>query len=181
MAKRTRFLKQFRFCPRCGEKLAICRGEKFDRCSQCGFKVFDLTVPSVTAVIVNAKGEALLTRRGRAPHRGKWGTLGGFVDRGETAEEAVRREAWEELGIRLGTVHYLGTHPLEYPYQKVNSALLEVAFLAYVRDPKPKARDDITEARFFKLSEVPYRALAWPSQRKYLRALAAGKIDIPRP
>ncbi len=167
-----KFSKHYRFCPRCGEKLIINRGQKFDTCTLCGFELYDSILAGVTIIIVNAKGEILLTKRARSPKKGMWGTPGGFTERNENAEQAARREVREELDTRLPRrLAYFGTFPVTYEYQGVRYAYLEITFVARVSNAvKPKARDDISAAKFFSPTKIPYTRLAWSSQRAALRA-----------
>ncbi len=171
------FPKHYSFCPRCGGRLTIQARQKFDLCNRCGFELYDSIIAGTTLIIVNTKKEILLTKRARDPHRGMWGTPGGFVDRGETAEEAARREAREELDLRLHALEYRGTYPLTYRYQGVDYAYLEITFLARVKNPKPKARDDISAAKFFPIKKIPYARLAFQSQGYALKAFIKEELE----
>ena len=165
-----KIVKQFQFCPRCGGKLRIMRGKRNDICSQCGYEVYDTVLSVATTIIVNGRGEILLTKRARAPHRGMWGTPGGFAERGESAEDTARRESREELGLRLNSMQLFGTYPLLYRYQGVLLACIESTFIARLAgNPRLLARDDISEAKFVKPEHIPYSRLAFPSQRVAIR------------
>jgi ADP-ribose pyrophosphatase YjhB (NUDIX family) len=174
-------VKQFRFCPRCGSKLRILRKKKFDICVKCGFEMYDSVLSVATTIIVNGDGDILLTKRKKDPHKGFWGTPGGFSDRGEGAEDTARREVREELGLRLGVIVPFDTYPLFYKYRNIQIACAESTFLAHVSGrPRLLARDDISEARFFKPENIPFARLAFPSHRKAIRAYLAERRRLRR-
>ncbi len=94
-----------KFCPQCGSLVEEREIDGVFRfvCKSCG-KICYLNPPVVVCVVVwrrkgNGKREILLIKRGVEPERGKWALVGGFVEIGETLEDAVRRELKEEAGI----------------------------------------------------------------------------------
>lgn len=106
---------------------------------------------TVDAVIVE-NGRVVLVRRRREPFKGRWALPGGFVEEHESVEEAVEREALEETGLRIKIVKLLGVYsdPDRDPRRTV-----AVAFLAKPVSKKLRGGDDASEARWFKLSELP--------------------------
>ena len=106
-----------RFCPRCGGVLVSRAAGHELRCSQCGRAQFPRTDPAVIMAITHGDGEdeAILLGRNRAWPAGRWSTLAGFCEPGETLEDAVRREVAEEVGVRVGEVSYFGSQPWPLP------------------------------------------------------------------
>jgi len=109
-------------------------------------------VCAVVGVLVR-DGSMLLVRR--APwlrvFPGAWGPFGGHADSGETVEEALRREAREELGIEVSALRHLGQ-----VYVPVGPALVHVfAVLAWRGEPANAAPDEHTDVRWFKIAELP--------------------------
>jgi NAD+ diphosphatase len=106
-----------RFCPRCGGALVSRAAGHELRCSQCGRAQFPRTDPAVIMAITHGEGEdeAILLGRNRARPAGRWSTLAGFCEPGETLEDAVRREVAEEVGVRVGEVSYFGSQPWPLP------------------------------------------------------------------
>jgi NAD+ diphosphatase len=106
-----------RFCPRCGGTLASRAAGHELRCTQCDRAQFPRTDPAVIMAITHGEGddEALLLGRNRAWPAGRWSTLAGFCEPGETLEDAVRREVDEEVGVRVGEVRYFGSQPWPLP------------------------------------------------------------------
>jgi NAD+ diphosphatase len=106
-----------RFCPRCGGTLASRAAGHELRCTQCDRAQFPRTDPAVIMAITHGNGddEAILLGRNAAWPAGRWSTLAGFCEPGETLEDAVRREVHEEVGVRVGEVAYFGSQPWPLP------------------------------------------------------------------
>ena len=106
-----------RFCPRCGGTLASRSAGHELRCTQCDRAQFPRTDPAVIMAITHGEGddEAILLGRNRAWPSGRWSTLAGFCEPGETLEDAVRREVDEEVGVQVGEVSYFGSQPWPLP------------------------------------------------------------------
>lgn len=111
--------RRHRFCPSCGAPSQADQGGWRRRCTgpDCGAAQFPRTDPAVIMLVHHGRGETarcLLGRGARLP-AGMVSTLAGFVEPGETLEEAVRREVMEETGIRVGRVAYAGSQPWPFP------------------------------------------------------------------
>ncbi len=106
-----------RFCPRCGGTVVSRSAGHELRCTQCDRAQFPRTDPAVIMAITSGEGddEAILLGRNRAWPVGRWSTLAGFCEPGETLEDAVRREVHEEVGVRVGEVTYFGSQPWPLP------------------------------------------------------------------
>ena len=106
-----------RHCPRCGGALESRAAGHELRCTQCDRPQFPRTDPAVIMAITHGEGddEAILLGRNRAWPVGRWSTLAGFCEPGETLEDAVRREVDEEVGITVGEVSYFGSQPWPLP------------------------------------------------------------------
>lgn len=103
-----------RFCGRCATATEPVPGERARRCPACGLLAFPRLAPAVI-VLVERAGRVLLARnRGFAGRM--FGCLAGFVEPGETLEEAVHREVAEEVGIELTDVRYFGSQPWPFPH-----------------------------------------------------------------
>jgi 8-oxo-dGTP diphosphatase len=104
--------------------------------------------PRLTAdcVAVDAKGRVLLIRRKHPPFAGHYALPGGFVDVGETVEEACRRELMEETGVKAGTLQLIGVY--SNPKRDPRFHTAAVAYLTRVRSPKAVAGDDAAAAEW---------------------------------
>ncbi|MFG0263557.1 MAG: NUDIX domain-containing protein [Rhodopirellula sp. JB055] len=156
----------FRFCPSCQTPNQN-PGEIPFRCDNCGFAFFFGPVAAVGALIVNDAQELLLVRRARDPGKGQWGLPGGFVDRGESIEEALHREVAEETELTLTELELLTTGPNNYTYAGVTADVIDLFFVCKV-SAKAKIQLEPTELSEFKWCVPTKRELnnmAFPSNR----------------
>ena len=108
------------FCAQCGAPSAAERGGQIRRCSGCGKHIFPRTDPVAIMLIIDEPGgdRCLLGQsQGIMANTQFYSALAGFLDQGESLEDAVRREVWEEAGIRVGEVHYHSSQPWPFPSQ----------------------------------------------------------------
>jgi NAD+ diphosphatase len=153
-----------RFCPRCGGTLASRAAGHELRCTQCGRAQFPRTDPAVIMAITHGEGddEAILLGRNRAWPVGRWSTLAGFCEPGETLEDAVRREVAEEVGVRVGDVSYFGSQPWPLP------ASLMLGFTGRATSTEIDVDGaEIEEAR-------------WWTRADFEAAVRTGDIAVPR-
>jgi len=101
---------------------------------------------TVDCVLFDAKGRLLLIRRGNPPFKGRYALPGGFVDVGETVEDACRRELMEETGVKAGRLELIGVY--SDPKRDPRGHTCSVAFLASVARATPKAGDDAAAAEW---------------------------------
>ncbi|GGL69567.1 NADH pyrophosphatase [Wenxinia marina] len=101
------------FCARCGTPTRIVQAGWQRDCPSCGGHHFPRTDPVVIMLIT--RGEKVLLGRSPVWPEGMYSLLAGFVEPGETVEAAVRREVWEEAGVRVGRVGYLASQPWPFP------------------------------------------------------------------
>lgn len=101
------------FCSNCGEGTRPVQGGAVRLCIDCGTEHFPRVNPVVIMSIV--RGERCLLGRQKGWPPGMYSALAGFVEIGETIEDAVRREVFEEAGVRVGKVHYLESQPWPFP------------------------------------------------------------------
>lgn len=104
-----------RFCARCGHPTHIAKGGWQRNCQSCEAQHFPRTDP-VTIMLVEHQGRLMLGR-GLGWPEGRYSALAGFVEPGETIEEAVAREVYEESGVRVRDVRYIASQPWPFPSQ----------------------------------------------------------------
>jgi NAD+ diphosphatase len=162
--------KVFRFCPKCSSPGIGISGERSLKCPDCGFQYFINSVAAVAALVSDEKGNLLLTTRGVEPHYGKLDLPGGFIDPGETAEEAVARELYEELGLKVKAAQYEGSSTNEYIYAGFSVFTLDLAFRVTPESVTGlKAMDDILEYRFYSYEEIDFEQIPAPSIRIFVK------------
>jgi NAD+ diphosphatase len=91
-------------------------GERARRCPRCGLTSFPRLSPVVIVLIERADTGQVLMARGRNFPEGFFGIIAGFVEPGESLEEAVRREVREEVGLELDEPRYFGSQPWPFPH-----------------------------------------------------------------
>lgn len=136
------------FCGRCGGVLAEHPVEVARQCAACGHVEYPGPTPAVI-VRVEKEGQILLARHvQRIPHL--WTCLAGYVELGESLEDAVRREVREEVGLEVDDVQYVASQHWPYPNQ------LMVGFRAQWRAGELKLQpEELSEARWFDPAHLP--------------------------
>jgi NAD+ diphosphatase len=136
-----------RFCANCGTpNHSVDAGWRRD-CPACGTQHFPRTDPVVIMLAID--GERCLLGRSPRFAPGMWSCLAGFVEPGETLEEAVRRETREEAGIVCGRVAYFASQPWPFPM-----SLMIGCFAAAVSTEITVDRSELEDARWFSRDEV---------------------------
>jgi 8-oxo-dGTP diphosphatase len=157
---------EYRFCPRCGgglEKRSIKAIEpKRLVCETCSF-IFYQDPKVVAGAIFTLNGGVVLLKRGVEPAMGKWVFPGGYVDRGETVEEAALRETREEsqLEIVIGSLLNVYSYP--------RSPNIIIVYAARIAGGKLAAGDESVEAATFLPGDIPWDDLAFDSTRDALK------------
>jgi NAD+ diphosphatase len=106
--------RDHQFCGRCATPTERVSGERARRCPNCGLTSYPRISPAVIVLI--ERGDRILLARGHAFVPGRFGIVAGFVEPGESLEEAVAREVQEEVGIELADIRYFGSQPWPFPH-----------------------------------------------------------------
>ncbi|CAA9417621.1 MAG: NADH pyrophosphatase, decaps 5'-NAD modified RNA [uncultured Rubellimicrobium sp.] len=122
------------FCAGCGARSVISQGGWRRDCPACGRQHFPRTDPVVIMLVT--RGNRVLLGRSPGWPEGMFSLLAGFIDPGETVEAAVRREVWEEAGVRVGRVGYLASQPWPFPASLMLGCRGEALSEEIVVDPK---------------------------------------------
>lgn len=101
------------FCSACGQASALEQAGWVRRCPSCGTQHFPRTDPVVIMLVT--RGNRVLLGRSPGWPEGMYSCLAGFMEPGEAVEAAVRREVWEETGVRVGEVRFVRSQPWPYP------------------------------------------------------------------
>ncbi|MGE0386195.1 MAG: NAD(+) diphosphatase [Gammaproteobacteria bacterium] len=137
------------FCAVCGQPTVSQAGGAMRKCSDsgCGATHYPRTDP-VVIMLALYEDKCLLGRSGRFP-QAFFSALAGFLEGGETIEAAVRREAFEEAGVRVGEITYVGSQPWPFP------ASLMMGCFCHALGPEVKVDgEEIAEARWFSRDEI---------------------------
>jgi NAD+ diphosphatase len=137
-----------RYCGRCATPTEPVDGERARRCPACGLLAFPRLAPAVITLI-ERDGEALLAR-GRTFPVPMYSCIAGFVEPGETLEEAVHREVREEVGVQLAEVRYTASQPWPFPHSLMLGFEATWAGGEIVID-----ESEIVDAQWFRPDDLP--------------------------
>ena len=156
------------FCQECGARLEqrSAFGKMRGVCPRCDYVHFDDPKVAV-GVVIDREGLIVLVRRGHEPQIGRWSFPSGFIDAGETLEDAAMREAEEETGLRIRIERLIGA------YSEVGNRTVFVAYAAAAVGGELAAGEECIEVRAFAPDALP--ALAFPHDGEILETWAAGR------
>ncbi|MDR1852366.1 MAG: NAD(+) diphosphatase [Propionibacteriaceae bacterium] len=149
-----------RFCPNCGNRTRVTLAGHARICEHCDREHFPRMDPAVIVAITDTDGRILL---GRQPSwtPGRMSVFAGFIEAGESAEQAVHRELREEVGVEVEDVHYFGSQPWPFPRS------LMLGFAARARSTGFEVDgDEIEKARWFTPASLD-------------QAIADGEVELP--
>lgn len=149
-----------RFCGKCGSVTEMFRAGWGRKCGNCGKEHFPRTDP-VVIMLAEYEGRALLGRQSRFPP-GNYSALAGFLEPGESIEEAVRREIHEEAGVTCGAVRYVTSQP--WPF---GGAQLMIACVADAKDDAITLDTDELEDAMWVTKEEAQAALDNAEGRRF--------------
>ena len=141
--------RNHKFCSHCGHATEIHSKEYAMVCPACGYHQYPRVQPCVITIITKGDDELLLAKSAHNKSN-MYGLIAGFVEVGETLEEAVQREAFEEVGVKLKNICYMSSQPWPFPSN------LMIAFHAeYDSGDIQLQLEEISDAQFFKFDQLP--------------------------
>ena len=160
-------IQVYKYCSRCGSKKFKLKGKSLRICQDCGLRYYFHALPATAVVLSNEQGEILLTKRATEPAKGTWDLPGGFTDWGETAEQAIKREILEELGIKSPKLNFTGTFLDKYLYNGIEYQVLVTAFCGRLnRSAKIKLSSENSVFKFVVPSKIKLNELGLPGIRE---------------
>ena len=142
------WLDSTRFCPACGHPLRLHAVENALECPECGRLHFPRVEPCIITLI--SRGDEILLLRNVRDTKGIYACLAGFVEVGETLEQALRREVREETGLEVQNIRYAGSQGWPFPDQ------LMLAFYADYKSGEIVIQEsEIADARWFRREALP--------------------------
>lgn len=146
------FLRTHQFCGCCGSKTKAVTEEMATQCTNCGHKVYPRVSPCII-VSIRKGSEILLAQGVRQRSAGFYSTLAGFVESAETLEQAVHREVFEEVGIKIKNLRYSGSQPWPFPHS------IMCGFMAdYQSGTLNPDKTEILHADWFTINNLPKTA-----------------------
>lgn len=141
--------RNHKFCSHCGHETEVHASEYAMICPACRYHQYPRVQPCVITVITRGQDEILLAKNAKNSSN-MYGLIAGFVEVGETLEEAVKRETLEEVGLKVKNVQYLASQPWPFPSN------LMLAFKAeYASGEIVLQEEEIADAQFFKFEQLP--------------------------
>ncbi len=140
--------RDHRYCGRCGSPMEPAAGERAMACGRCRTLLYPRISPCVITLVTRGD-EMLLARNARFP-RPMYSTLAGFIEAGESAEETLRREAYEEVGVEVGEIRYFSSQAWPFPNQ-----LMLGYFAEYAGGEIRPDEQEIAEANWYHPRELP--------------------------
>jgi len=142
------WLENHRFCGRCGEKATKLEAEFAMHCYACGHRNYPRISPCIITLVTS--GEAMLLARSPRFPPGRYSTLAGFIEPGESAEEAVHREIFEEVGVHVDQLRYHHSQAWPFPHS------LMFGFFAEATTRRIKIDGvEISDAAWFSPRQLP--------------------------
>lgn len=141
--------RRHQFCSVCGQRTSQGKGGHVRRCGACNAEHFPRTDPVAIMLILDGDRCLLGQSAGRLARTGMYSALAGFIDQGESIEEAVRREVMEEAGIQVGAVRYHSSQPWPFP-----SSLMIGCHGVAESTVIDMDSEEMTDVRFFDRAEV---------------------------
>jgi ADP-ribose pyrophosphatase YjhB (NUDIX family) len=156
--------RRFRHCPRCAAELAVVANPL--RCAACDLTWFFNPGCAAGAFLFDPDGRCLFVRRAKEPRKGTLALPGGFIDFGESAENALRREIHEEVGLTVTAVRFVCSAPNRYEYRGVVYDVCDFLFAADVPNPADAVPlDGVAGVEWRNLEDVSDDQIAFDSIR----------------
>jgi ADP-ribose pyrophosphatase YjhB (NUDIX family) len=160
--------KPLKYCSFCG---AACEqrhieGRQRLYCPSCREVRYENPIPAATALVLRGESELLLGRRKNDPQKGHWCLPGGFIELGESMEQAALRELKEETGLEGAIISFVDCF---YQESRFYGSLIIFGYLVEITGGELQANDDLEEVRYFDLDALP--ELAFDSHRKLVEQL----------
>ena len=150
----------FVYCIKCG---APTINEGLVReCPKCKLIRYIGPYPA-TGALITERNKLLLVKRGGEPAKDTWDLPGGFIKPVESAEESIRREIKEELGVNVVKIEYFNSKYDRYEYSGVEDFIFVVNFKVEIEKTEIECQDDISDYKYFDLSKIPYNEIYFPS------------------
>ncbi len=167
--------ERHRFCAVCGEPTEAAQGGIFRKCTSCAAEHFPRTDPVVITVVIDAVGDRCLLGRQASWPPGMFSALAGFIDHGESIEDAVRREVHEEAGIEAVNVRYHSSQPWPFPSSLMIGCHADADTSEINYDEW-----EMDDVRWFRRDEIR-RALRAPAAQLGQPGAPDGALSLPGP
>lgn len=143
------FLRTHRFCSQCGSHMRVVEWEIAMHCDRCQHRCYPRISPCIIVAVMH-QNKILLAQGKAQRERGFYSVLAGFVESGETLEQAVHREVYEEVGIQINNLRYFDSQPWPFPHSLMMGFIADYA----EGELKPDGKE-ILEADWYDFAQLP--------------------------
>ena len=159
-------IRIYHHCPRCGSTATEVKTPQLVVCHTCDLHLYHNPCAAAAAILLDASGRMLTVKRAHDPAKGMLAFPGGFIDDGESAEDGLRRELREEIGIEVAEPEFLLSRPNNYPFRGIVYKTLDIFFIARVQDfDAARALDEVAGLAFRAIDDLHAEELAFVSMR----------------
>lgn len=146
------WVKQMQFCGFCGTKTAMQQttNEQYLLCPSCEQRHYPRMNPCIISIITDVANERVLLGQARKHKNGMYACFAGFIEAGESAEQALVRELKEETGADIGKFKYLGSQSWPFPQQLMMAYAAEYRGSEIIADP-----DEMNHVKWFNVNDLP--------------------------
>lgn len=143
------FMRTHRYCGQCGAKTELVNWEMAVQCHRCGHRSYPRVSPCII-VAIHDNQRILLAKGVRHKEANMYSTLAGFVESGESLEQATHREVFEEVGVKVKNIDYFDSQPWPFPHS------LMVGFIAEYDGGDIRCQEkEIDDAQWFNIDDLP--------------------------
>jgi NAD+ diphosphatase len=166
--------REHRFCGSCGSAMTQVPRERAMYCQACDLRSYPRISPSMIVLIT--RGDEILLARSPRFVTGVYSTLAGFAEPGESAEDCLRREVYEEVQLKVRNIQYIGSQCWPFPH----SMMLGFHAEYESGDIVPQA-DEIEDAQWFNVHDLPPLPAGRSIARHLIDLYVARKLGLPEP
>ena len=173
-AQISTWAREHRFCGSCGARNVQVPLERAMHCSVCDLRAYPRISPSMIVLIT--RGDEILLARSPRFVTGVYSTLAGFAEPGESAEDCVVREVYEEVRLKIKNIRYVGSQCWPFPHSMMLGFHAEYESGEIV----PQA-DEIEDAQWFRVDALPPRPMSRSIARYLIDLYIAQRLGLPEP
>lgn len=165
------------FCSNCGGKFDEINKEYYV-CPECSFRIFVSPKPAVGIFLFNDKNEILFLVRANDPGKGMLGIPGGFINSDESTEDALKREVFEETGLKIDNFNYFGSYFGNYLYKGINYKTVDIIYTGKINATDIKISEEEIDYKFLKIDEIDPETMGTEDIKKAVTKLIQAKHHL---
>lgn len=169
----THPLRDFKYCPKCGSSYFFSKTFKSKLCKNCGFHYYFNPAAAASVFLINNENEILIIKKKLTEAKGSFSLPGGFIDFGETAEEAAVKQVKEKTGIDIkkNELQYLFSFDNEYIFDGFKVWVTDIFYEYKIKDLNEGLiiGEDVQEIKIVNLKEIDLRLFTLKSYNNAIK------------